>query len=215
MKKIFISRNIKAHDPIVASLKSKNFELISYSLIKLSPKPFEPISSDWIFFYSQNAVGYYFAKIQQLKPSVKIAAMGEKTAAKILSMGHAVDFIGNGEPQSTAKSFLNLSIGQRVLFPRAENSRNSIQKIIAGKITALDLVVYENKAKKDFELPMTDVLLFTSPLNVEAFFLKYPLPTRSKIMAIGLTTAKTLFEKGADKVYIPSSPSIEKALFNI
>jgi len=70
-----------------------------------------------------------------------------------------------------------------VLFPHAKNSRHSIRKIIENEITAIDIVVYENRKITDFPPSDVAVLVFTSPMNVEAYFEKYDLKKKQKLVS--------------------------------
>ncbi len=134
--------------------------------------------------------------------------MGEGTASYLKHLGHHPSFIGSGNPLQVASGFLPLAEGKRILFPRAKQSKKSIQKLISHRVDVVDLVVYDNSKLTDFENPNADILVFTSPMNAEAFFEKYPY-RGEKIIAIGSTTAKKISEWVAIEVRVAQKPTIE------
>ncbi|MBK7871778.1 MAG: uroporphyrinogen-III synthase [Saprospiraceae bacterium] len=216
MSAIFISRILNYDSIFLQILQSKGYEVINISLIEFSFLPFYEIpSTDWIFFYSKTAAHFFFQHLQKsgLQTKAKLAALGPATASAIEKQGFHLDFTGTGEPQTTAQAFAKLAAGQRVLFPRAENSRQSIQQLLENQIIAIDLILYKNQMRTDFELPECQWLVFTSPLNAQAYFQKYPLKLEQKILAIGETTAQTLRQLGVSEILIAENPS-EEALAN-
>jgi uroporphyrinogen-III synthase len=166
--------------------------------------------ADWLFFYSPHGVKFLLQQISLENISrFKVAAMGSGTASTLQSYHVRVDFTGDGTPESTAKDFLLTAKGQRVLFCRAKESRQSIRRLLGSQITAIDLIVYENQPRSDFVLPDCDILVFTSPLNVQAYFTKKSWNDSKIIIAIGNTTAKALSLLGAGNVQIARRPSPE------
>jgi len=83
--------------------------------------------------------------------------------------------------------------------------------LLWNQLAINDLIVYANEVKSNFTIPYCDVLVFTSPLNVKAYFQKYPLKSKQKIIAIGKTTEKTLQQLGIKNSIIAEKPS-EQAL---
>ncbi len=185
--------------------------LKGYSLLEFSSMHFDTIpDSDWIFFYSKNAVKFFSKKIDRSTIQRPCACMGIGTAKFAQELGWNVEFVGKGSPHEIALTFLGKAKNKRVLFPRALHSKKSIQTLLENEITFLDLVVYENKKKKKFPHPHADFLIFTSPLNVEAYLDLYPLKDES-IMAIGTTTEQKLLEYSLKNVLVSPEPN-EKAL---
>ena len=184
MSKVFISRNLNKKSKFIKQLELEGLEVIGRSLIQFSLIPFEKIPhSDWVFFYSKNGVKYFLEGINKealLKfkslikiQTTKLATIGSGTAMELANAGFPPHFIGHGDPSKTASDFLKLTKGKRVLFVRAKNSRKSIQNLLEAQIEVLDLVVYQNQSKSHFSLPECEYLVFTSPLNVKAYFNKY------------------------------------------
>lgn len=200
MASVFITRELQAGSEFLRILKGAGYEVEGESLVEFSAISFEHIPDcDWVFFYSSRGVQFFFEQIKKLNltvPSTKFAVMGKGTAETLRKYTKSINFIGVGEPKSTALAFKNRAAGQVVLFPRAKNSKQSIQKLLLGKIISIDLIVYENKPKDYCHMRGRDFLVFTSPLNVEAYFNKNVKLPHQKIVAIGETTAAALRRLG-------------------
>jgi len=219
--KIFISRDLKPTSPFKKELVALDMEIIGQSLIEFYPTPFNTIPVvDWIFFYSKNGVKFFletftadnFLRVMAAKNRpIQWAVMGKGTAATLEKHQIQPDFIGTGHPKATAKAFGEIAHQQKVLFPRAEISKQSVQNLLIGQIEIFDLIVYANKLKPTFFIPYCDILVFTSPLNVVAYFQKHPIQSKQKVVAIGKTTANALEKKGLQNIIVASQPS-EKGL---
>lgn len=210
MKKIFISRQLDKESVFHKTLTTNGLVVHGESLVSLRAVPFgNPPPADWAFFYSQNAARFF---VENVSPEVllklKLAALGPGTAAALTALGHPPQFVGDGDPDRTARYFMGAAKGQKVLFPRANDSRKSVQSFFGEECTVLDLVVYGNTPRTDFELPSFDALTFTSPLNVQAFFAKKTWQGEH-VVAIGNTTARALADLGIIGVIVAKAPSEE------
>lgn len=214
MKSVFISRAQQEHSVFKQYLEQNGLTIIGQSLVSILPSPIESIPiTDWIFFYSKNGVHFFFKAVAKqgflLTKKIRYGAIGSGTAKVLKATGIEPDFVGTGEPQSTAHRFLPLAKGQKVLFPQAAHSIQSIQNELAGEVSVLPLVVYQNEPLKDFAIPPCDLLVFTSPMNAKTYFNRYQLKRGQKILAIGKTTARALESIDVGKVYIATEPSEE------
>ena len=211
---IFISRELAVDSPFFHILPVDQVEVIGESLVAFDGVPFRELPEiDWCFFSSRNAVKFFFQGLKAaglpIPARLKWGVLGEGTAKSLKEQGYVADFAGNGEPQSVGDAFGIVAAGQRVLFPRAAQSRESIQKILIGLVTIVDLVVYNNAPRTDFELPCADVLVFTSPLNAQAYFAKYPLLKGQKLVSIGQSTEQALRNLGCVDITTAPIPSEE------
>lgn len=212
---LFISRSLAADSPIWPFAKDHGVDVFHQSLIDFTPVRFSSIpAADWIFFYSRKAVHYFYRQAldQNLPIQSMIGTMGLGTLNALKEYGKSADFAGNGLPGQVASAFKVLAAGKRVLFPRAMHSRQSIQNLLQEDIEVLDLVVYSNVAKRNFELPAIDYLLFTSPLNVEAYCTKYDWRPGQKVVAIGDTTAESLRHHDLEQFAIAKQPNEQSML---
>ncbi|MCB9264902.1 MAG: uroporphyrinogen-III synthase [Lewinellaceae bacterium] len=206
---IFISRELKEDSIFRTRLEAVGAAVVGQSLIEFTAVDFGEIPPcHWIFFYSKKAVHFFFEGLAGKEVSGrKWGVLGKGTAAALLTQGITPDFIGTGEPEGVADVFAEEAAGQVVLFPQARESRQSIQQLLEGKITAITLVVYDNLPRLSFGLPFCQVLVFTSPLNAQAYFGKYALEAGQKVAAIGDTTAAALHRLGIKKVEVAGEPS--------
>jgi uroporphyrinogen-III synthase len=214
LKKVFITRDLKETDFFKTALEKVGFSVFGQSLIAFSKVDFTFVPEcDWLFFYSKNGVKYFFESVDnQLVINKKIGTIGESTAAYlVVNFGIKANFIGTGEPLQTAKDFIQIAANKTVIFPHAKYSKQSIQQQLGKNIIAKDLIVYENKMLTGFDIIDADVLVFTSPMNVEAYFNKITLESNQKIISIGNTTAKALELIGFNDFFIAKIPS-EKGL---
>jgi uroporphyrinogen-III synthase len=203
MTRVFISRQLSENSQFREKLASFGSILIQDEpLIDLIPIPFSTIEPcDWIFFSSKNAVAFFFKHIKSLSikiPShVKWGAIGLATAKELITYQITADFSGNGNPEEVGISFSTLVTGKKVLFPSAKNSRESIQRFIKNEASEIiNLSIYDNSTKNDFDISPSDMYVFTSPLNVIAFSEKYELSDKN-CLSIGETTAEQLKSSGA------------------
>ena len=203
MPSVFISRSLPENSQFREKLGILGSIIIQDEpLIDLTPIPFSAIEPcDWIFFSSKNAVSFFFQQIKskaiKIPTTVKWGAIGLATAKELLNYQITADFSGNGNPEVVGTSFSTLVRGKKVLFPSAKNSRESIQRFIKNEASEIiNLSIYDNSPKSDFDIAPSDIYVFTSPLNVIAFSKKYNLSDKN-CLAIGETTAQQLKYSGA------------------
>lgn len=218
-KSVFITRDLVPDSNFLRLLSKEGWNVKGRSLLEFEGVPFSYPSVDWIFFYSKNGIKFFFDYLKlnggrwrtflkrQASDVPKLAVMSKASAEYLLEYDLKADFIGTGDASTAAPAFLQMSKGQAVLFPHAKNSLHSIRKIIENEVNAIDVVVYENRKITDFSASDAAVLVFTSPMNVEAYFEKYELRQYQKLVAIGHTTATKLIEMGFDNIQIADAPN--------
>lgn len=212
--KAFITRDLAPDSIFKTVLSAKGWEVWGESLVELQPKSFMelPPQAQWCFFYSKNGVDFFFRNIEMqqiIVPSyMRWAAIGEGTAAVLRAYTQKVDFVGTGNPDDTAGAFLAQAKGQEVVFVQAENSQQSIENRLQDVIVKHSLSVYCNQIKANFNVPNADVVVFTSPLNAEAYLRTLKSEKCSqKIVSIGNTTAQKLEEWGLTGYKIAQQPN--------
>ncbi len=213
MKSVFISRKLSVDSVFRAVLEAEGFDVADESLVDFQAVPFDSVpKTDWIFFYSKKSVEFFLKGFSQSTTQnplfyVQIGTLGEGTAKTLEQYGFTPHFIGSGNPDTTASQFISLAQGTTVLFPCALNSKHSIEKKIQNKIKCLNLIVYINLPKPDCRMLSQHFLVFTSPLNVEAYFNKHQIQPHQKIVAIGETTAAALRGMGLCEVAVGERPT--------
>ena len=212
MPSVFISRNLKPNSPFHEL--GKEWQITAESLLDFTPVSIaEAPAADWYFFYSSKGVEFFLAQ-REPSPGVRLACLGKGAARVLRDHGYTPDFIGDGNPAITADQWLKEVVGKSegggrksVVFMQARQSRASVQQLLGDEIEAHPLVVYDNQIRANFELPQTDYLIFTSPLNFEAYQEHMPLDAKQRIIGIGSTTAVTFSAAAVKEYRIATTPS--------
>lgn len=214
-KSIFISRKLASDSPFIALAQNRDYKIIDEALIQIAQirYSFTP-QTNWIFFTSKNAIDYFFAQQPNLPGGVKYGVIGNASANHLLKYDLRADFTGKGvNLVHIAKEFREVLQNESVLFPQAIDSYQTIQKQLAFTNTCYNLYVYKTSIRTDFDLPFSDILVFTSPSNVIAYYNKYKVDPRQVVIAIGPSTKHKLHEYNVMDVLMPVSFD-EKGLFD-
>lgn len=205
---IFISRDLEEDSVFKQQLASKA-EIIGRSLIHFQAISFEALPAcDWLFFYSKKGIYYCLSQLDDLEQLPPIGVIGQ-ASADFLSSKYNIQakFVGSGHPEATALAFSKLAKNKKVIFARAQHSKQSVQQLLDDSIIIDDLITYQNEKKVSFTLPPIDILVFTSPLNVKAYFNQYSYCSTQKIISIGRVTAKALNQLGITNLTIAAAPN--------
>jgi uroporphyrinogen-III synthase len=211
--KVFISRDLTEDSVFLTQLLANGITVEGRSLVVFKPLNFSfETRTEWLFFYSKTGIKFFIEKITPEKiKAVRIAVLGEASASVFEKLtGRKPDFIGLGQPESTAEAFLRVAAGKDVTFVRARNSRQSVQQLLDGKIITKEIIVYHNDILENIKKTEARILVFTSPLNAEAYFKTFKKDDTQKVIAIGETTASALLALNMDKVYTVDFPSEKK-----
>ncbi len=213
---VLITREVEKEEYLYRALEAQGNEVHAQSLIRTQSLrlPQKEIQADWIFFSSKNGVAHFFRQEPEIPEGVKFGAIGEGTAAYLRqSRGIGPAFTGMQKDTSeVARAFLK-QIQQdqehpRVVFPISKRSARTVQKMLREtSVEIMDLPVYDTIEKKGVILPDTDVVIFTSPSNVRAYFSSKPIRKGQKVVAIGKTTARELEEHGLENIQVAYTPS--------
>ncbi len=194
-KSVFISSDLQEDDFLVRALKVHGYELKYQSLLEFSPLEFSFTQHpDWLFFSSKNGVHFFFSQLPKDRDwsGIKFAAINQSTAQKLKELGLQVDFIGSGgDMQKVASDFDALASGL-ILFPQASHSAQSVQKQLSQEKQTQSLIVYQNSPKIDLPVNIEDILIFTSPMNVEVYLSAHKILENQSIIAIGESTASRI-----------------------
>lgn len=206
-KSIFISRKLNSDSPFFALSQKNGVSIIDESLLRIVQIRFSYTpQTSWIFFSSKNAIDYFFAQQPKLPRGVKYGVISDASAKHLLKHHATADFIGKGvNLVSIAKDFREVLQNDSVLFPQAIDSYQTIQKQLAFTNTCYNLYVYKTSIRTDIDVPYSDILIFTSPSNVTAYYNKYRSDSRQTVIAIGSTTRYKLNEYKVSNVLTPNS----------
>lgn len=215
-KSLFISRQLNSDSPLKQLIQDQAIKIIDESLIKITQIRYSYTpQTNWIFFTSKNAIDYFFIQNPDLHKEVKYGVISKASADHLLNFKKTASFIGQGvDLLNIGKEFKEVLQNESVLFPQAIDSYQTIQKQLAFTNTCFNLYVYKTTIKTDFDIPYSDILIFTSPSNVEAYYNKYKMDSRQLIIAMGSSTKFKLKEYGISNPLIPKSFD-EKGLFDV
>lgn len=187
------------------------------SLIEFSELPFDAPQADWIFFYSRQGVKHFFnGGNYELFPYLW-ACMSNGTADELAQHVTDISFVGNGLPEEVAAAYSKIVGSNEITcFVRAKNSKDSIHRLLRRE-SDFSIPVYDNRISAHCPEGTFDILVFTSPMNVDAWFQAREYQGE-KIIAIGNTTASHLAIYTAEKIIVapqPSEEGITKALLTV
>ncbi len=220
---VFISREVSEQSYFRRALEKHGITIEGRSLIRTVPMITKLDSYilkhvDWIFFSSKNAVDYFFRLEPTLPIGVKFGVMGAGSEEMLRQKGYFADFTGSGgDTTDVAADFAKVANGGTILFPCAEDSLRVIQKGLSDTTKVVDLPIYETVLEDDVEASGADVLVFTSPSNVDAYFVNNLLDPYQKVIAIGKSTGKKFEEMGV-KYTLPFAPDevgLAEAVFGL
>jgi len=216
---VFITRNVKDDDYFKSVLIANGFEVIGRSLIEFAKIPLKYFpETDWIFFSSKHAVIYFFLQKPELQ-NQKFGCIGKSTADEIRKFGKRAEFIGTStDTRLTGKQFASRVGNGTVLFPMAKGSLRSIQNGFVKAEQVIDLPVYETLEHNEEKISPTDILVFTSPSNVQSFLKANRIDKKQKLVALGEATGSTLRKSGFAQYILPDAfddTALARAVFSI
>lgn len=212
---IFISKHLQPNSLLLSGLKSVPYKIVHESLIRITPIRFSYCpKADWIFFSSKNAIEHFFTQKPEIASGTKYGVMSNSSAQFLQRFGKSADFIGSGvDTNKIGKDFAAVIKNETVLFPQAIDSLQTIQKHLSFNNISSNLYVYKTSPRTDLDLPVAEILVFTSPSNVAAYFAKYSIIPGQKIVAMGTSTFRKLNEYGVKDAVLPASFN-EEGLLN-
>lgn len=211
-KNVFISRELPESSYLRKALRKHEIEIEDRSLIRT----FSSINTldsfifrniDWVFFSSKNAIEYFFKLNPQLPKKVKFGVVGRGSEDALRLHGKRAEFNGEQEGIDTkdiAIAFAKIANGTNVLFPSAKGSLKTIQKGLSDDTNIVELTVYETVFEDNVAPSFAEVLIFTSPSNVESYFVNNLLEPDQQVISIGKSTGQILDAMGV-KYSLPFS----------
>ena len=224
---VYITRDVKRSGFFFRSLAANGYDVVGKPLIAIKQITFKKFpDTDWVFFSSKNAVRHFFSALGDRLPDssadgqkstsgleqnsvgdkVKYAVIGKATASALREYGKKADFIGySADTKLTGKQFASATNGGIVLFPQAKGSLRTIQQQFVDTNKVKDLVVYETIQLEDVEIPKTEIIIFTSPSNVNAYFETNEISPEQKVIAMGNAAGNVLRQFGVQKYTMPNT----------
>jgi uroporphyrinogen-III synthase len=221
--KVLVPRPRAQAEPFAAALRAEGFEPVVAEVTRIvaaDPAPLDAALARawrWVVFTSANAVT---ALVARGRPSGRIAAVGERTAAALAAAGLAVDLV----PESKTGAGLARALaaaddlhGADILFPRAEEGRDETAELLAAAGARVTVVpAYRTVPLSPDELAPLLARLRAGDIDAVALFapsqiapLRAALDGIRVLAAIGPTTAEALFASGLRADVIAPEPTAE------
>jgi uroporphyrinogen-III synthase len=162
--RVIVTRPQAQAEPLLAALRAEGFEPIACPVIETEPiddGPIDVTGYDWVIVTSANGAVELGARHVGKIP--RIAAIGETTAATLVSQGLAVDFVPSLASQEGLLAELPRPVG-RVLFVGAERAR----RLLANELPADFRAVYRTMELAPIP-PSGDLVLLASPSAARAW----------------------------------------------
>ncbi|MBE8713496.1 hydroxymethylbilane synthase [Sphingobacterium hungaricum] len=222
---VFITRDLDENSYLSKALSKHAISIEARSLIRIYPvinklDSFILKRADWIFFNSKNAIEHFFKLEPLILKKTKIAVLGRGSEEALRAFNRTADFSGDSfgiNTDNIAKEFAQLVDGQTVLIPRAKGSLQTIQNALLPSTTVIDIPIYETVLEEQVDKSNAEVLIFTSPSNVEAYFQENLVEPDQKIICIGHSTGKAIEDFGLKytKPYTPDEIGLAEAVFSL
>lgn len=211
MWSLFISKNADDLDKeLIDFCLEKAVEINAHSFLSFQKVPFTIPDCEVVFFSSPRSVEF---TISNIPSNCKIACTGKKTADVLQQNGFTPDFIATqtSDLDQASKEFANWVGNRKVFFPCSDISKKSFTQHLPEEQVELRIVY--NTIIQSEKIKQSDILIFTSPSNVNAFFQKNKC-SHETIIAWGESTSKELKKNGKDDHFILTEPS-QKELVDI
>ena len=222
---VFITRDLDENSYLARFLKKHDIQVDDRSLIKIFPTinkldSFILKRADWIFFNSKNAIEHFFKLEPWILKKTKIAVLGRGSEETLRKFNKVADFSGDNlgiDTEEIAKEFAKTVDGLTVLIPRAEGSLMTIRKALTENTKVIDMPIYETVIEEEINKTNAQVMIFTSPSNVEAYFRENLADPDQKIICIGHSTAKAIQNLGLKYVlpFTPDEIGLAEAVFGL
>jgi len=204
---VYITRDIRKDDCFHSVLSANGFKVEGKSLIETKRVTVNntPKSYSWVFFASKQAVWHFFSQYN-CNDEIKYGVIGQSTAEALRKHGKKPNFIGySTDTRLTGRQFAAMVGSKKVLFPQARGSMRAIQQQFYKKEQVIDLAVYETISHADVKISPAEIVVFTSPSNVVAYFKNNKISKDQKVIAMGNATGKALKKYNIHQYSLPPS----------
>ena len=222
---VFITREVSEASYFHRAMAKHGIQVDGRSLIRIFPiinklDPYILKYVDWVFFGSKNGIENFFKLEPRLSKRTKFAVIGRGSEEMLRQHGHTPEFSGERlgiNMEEIAEEFTKIADGTTVLIPRAKDSLETIQKSLTANTKIVNLPVYQTRIDTNVSKSNADVLIFTSPSNVEAYFADNLVDPGQQIICIGRSTGRKIEELGLSYTlpYSPDEIGLAEAVFGL
>jgi len=175
---------------------------------------------DYIYFGSKRGVEFFLKKVGTIPKTVKVLAVGRKTAEVLRNRGIEPYIVSNGSSEKLVELAKRGELQRgKILVPTAKVHTKNVYKLgeLGFKVEVLPIyeTVYLKYPTKEVigALENTDIVILTSPSTflslLENLQKRADLLQKKIIVAIGGTTAEAVREKGFKVGFVPTQPYTE------
>ncbi len=228
-KTIISTRPVEVGDDLSQLLKAKGANVIEAPMIRIETAVLSDSEKavlkdlqkfNWVFFTSKNGVIHFFKQLIEingnttLPETLKIAVIGEKTAAELDYYGYGPQYIS---PEATAEEFVAAfkkeyhPEGQQLLLALGNIAGTKLEEQLSEKNDITRLNVYNTlppvtpgeNVQRLIQNNQYNCILFTSPSTVQNFhaLMGRDLATPPIIGSIGPVTTKAVQELGWETAF--------------
>jgi uroporphyrinogen III methyltransferase/synthase len=236
---IVVTRPRDRADEMVEAITRLGGEALICPMIAVQPLPMadEHLATlrkldqfDWLVFTSASAVEMFHlwletAAVKKLPATLRVIAVGEKTAAAVRVYGWHVEALAEqASAEGVVATLLRQKAGRdtKILFPSALEGRKLVpQELEKAGAQVVVLPVYQTVPATPKNLAVLsmrlhdkkiDAITFTSPSAVQQFFhllplVEWPVLREICLAVIGPTTAAAIREHGLQASVMPETTS--------
>jgi uroporphyrinogen-III synthase len=238
-KRIVVTRAAEKANSLCDLLRKEGAEPIELPLISFQPllnvEDAQPTTRrlsdfDWIVFTSSKAIEFFFGLMdgREIPGSVRLACVGNKTAATLKSFGQAADFVPTTFSGENLANEMEINAGDRFLYPCAQQTASDLATVfeLRGAVVTVwpiyeTIPVVPAAGALDNLNSGFDAITFASPSAVDSYcdgIGKQSPPSQHCLIAcIGPMTARRARERGLTVDVVPDTSDVSclvSALFH-
>ncbi|MGQ8337887.1 uroporphyrinogen-III synthase [Sunxiuqinia sp. A32] len=211
----------RTNDELKEILSSKGATVLSMPAIEISPLSFQLENAsgyDWFVFTSKNAIKPFVTQVSV--ENKKLAALGAKTAEKLVEYNLQPTFIGSGKSAADFAIEFQHQVEQneKILLVLGSLAPDTLQNAFSKKFVTDRINVYQTSLKKTVDETILsrikedqyDLIVVTSPSAVQSTIqLLNSSPQNLRFVCIGKITDSAIKGYGFEACLTSETPSYE------
>lgn len=222
---VFVSREIQEESYFSRAMKKHGIRVDGRSLITTKSLPLQVDKAeldavDWVFFTSRNSVRHFLEQQPALPAGIRYAVIGRGSEEELRTFGLVPDFNGADQGidmEQVAADFAALAEGHTVLIPRAVDTLGTMRRGLTAGTRVLDVPIYQTVLENNPAPSGAEVLIFTSPSNIKAYFSVNKLGAEQRVICIGHASGREMEALGHTYT-LPATPDeigLAEAVFGL